>query len=201
MCAGLTVWSPLVRAGVKEGSKVAIVGLGGLGHFAVMWANALGAEVTVLSHSAHKKDDAIKLGAKHFVLTNEDGWEEPLAFKFDFVLNTADMTHTFDIQKYLSICNINARFHQVGLPDEALPPLKAQQFMSNGSSIGASHIGSRPEILAMLKLASEKNLKPMIETLPVGEKGCAEAVERVANNKVQYRFTLVDFDKAFPDRA
>ena len=201
MCAGLTVWSPLVRAGVKEGSKVAIVGLGGLGHFAVMWANALGAEVTVLSHSAHKKEDALKLGAKHFVLTNEDGWEEPLAFKFDFVLNTADMTHTFDIQKYLSICNINARFHQVGLPDEALPPLKAQQFMSNGSSIGASHIGSRPEILAMLKLASEKNLKPMIETLPVGEKGCAEAVERVANNKVQYRFTLVDFDKAFPDRA
>ena len=200
MCAGLTVYSPLVRAGMGPGKKVAVVGMGGLGHFAVIWANALGAEVTVISHSPSKKEDALKLGAKHFVLSSDDNWAEPLAFKFDFVLNSADMTHTFDIQKYLSICNINARFHQVGLPDEALPPIKAQQFMSNGSSIGASHIGSRPEILAMLKLASEKNLKPMIETLPVGEKGCAEAVERVANNKVKYRFTLVDYDKAFPNR-
>ena len=200
MCAGLTVWSPLVRAGVGKGKKVAIVGMGGLGHFAVIWANALGAEVTVISHSPSKKEDALKLGAKHFVLSNEDGWEKPLAFAFDFVLNTADMTHTFDIDKYLSVCNINAHFHQVGLPDEALPPIKAQQFMANGSSIGASHIGSRPEMLAMLKLASEKNLKGMVETLPIGEKGCAEAVERVSKNKVKYRFTLVDYEKAFPDR-
>jgi alcohol dehydrogenase (NADP+) len=200
MCAGLTVWSPLVRAKIGPGKKVAIVGMGGLGHFAVIWANALGAEVTVLSHSPSKKDDAIKLGAKDFVLTTEAKWEERLAFKFDFVLNSADMTHTFDMQKYLSICAVNAHFHQVGLPDEALPQIKAQQFMSNGSSIGASHIGSRPEMLAMLKLASEKNLQPMIETLQIGEKGCAEAVERVANNKVKYRFTLTGYDKAFPDR-
>jgi alcohol dehydrogenase (NADP+) len=189
MCAGLTVWSPLSRAKVGKGSKVAVVGMGGLGHFAVLWAAALGAEVTVLSHSEHKKDDAMKLGAKEFVLTNKDGWEEPLAFKFDFVLNSADMTHTFDISKYLSICNVNAPFHQVGLPDEALPQFKAQSFMSNGSSIGASHIGSRPEMLAMLKFAAEKKLKPIVETLPIGEKGCAEAVERVSKNKVQYRFS------------
>jgi alcohol dehydrogenase (NADP+) len=189
MCAGLTVWSPLVRAGIKTGKKVAIVGFGGLGHFAVLWAAGLGAEVTVLSHSPRKRDDALKLGAKEFVLTNEDDWEKPLAFKFDFVLNTADMTHTFDIGKYLSICNVNAPFHQVGLPDEALPPIKAQGFMANGSSIGASHIGSRPEMLAMLKFSAEKKLFPMVETLPVGEKGCAEAVERVSQNKVSYRFS------------
>ncbi|RMZ85563.1 hypothetical protein DV737_g593, partial [Chaetothyriales sp. CBS 132003] len=200
MCAGLTVWSPLVRSGVGPGKQVAIVGFGGLGHFGVIWANALGAEVTVISHSPHKKDDALKLGAKHFVVSSGDNWEKPLAFKFDMVLNTADMTHTFDIQKYLSICAVNAHFHQVGLPDEALPAIKAQQFMANGSSIGASHIGSRPEMLAMLKLASEKNLLPMVETLPVGEEGCAEAVERVSKNKVKYRFTLVDYDKAFPHR-
>ncbi|RMZ87709.1 hypothetical protein DV736_g5064, partial [Chaetothyriales sp. CBS 134916] len=200
MCAGLTVWSPLVRSGIGPGKQVAIVGFGGLGHFGVIWANALGAEVTVISHSPHKKDDALKLGAKHFVVSSGDDWEKPLVFKFDMVLNTADMTHTFDIQKYLSICAVNAHFHQVGLPDEALPPIRAQQFMANGSSIGASHIGSRPEMLAMLKLASEKNLRPMVETLPVGKKGCAEAVERVSKNKVKYRFTLVDYDKAFPHR-
>ena len=175
--------------------------MGGLGHFAVMWASALGAEVTVISHSPHKKEDAMKLGAKHFVLSTEENWAEPLAFKFDFVLNSADMTHTFNLQEYMSICNVNSQFHQVGLPDEALPTLKAQQFMSNGCSIGASHIGSRPEMLAMLKLASEKGLHPMVEKIPISEKGCAEAVERVSKNKVQYRFCLTDFDKAFPNRA
>lgn len=165
-----------------------------------MWANALGAEVTVISHSPHKKDDALKLGAKNFVTSTEKGWAEPYAFAFDFVLNTADMTHTFDLTEYLSICKVNCTFHQVGLPDEALPPLKAQMFMSNGSSIGASHIGNRPECLAMLKLAAEKKLKPMVETLSISEKGCAEAVSRVADNKIKYRFTLTDYDKAFGAR-
>jgi alcohol dehydrogenase (NADP+) len=197
LCAGLTTYSPLVRAGVGPGKNVAIVGLGGLGHFAVMWANALGAEVTVISHSPSKKDDALKLGAKHFVSSKDKDWAKPLAFSFDFVLNTADMTHTFDISEYLSICKVNAPFHQVGLPDEPLPPIKPQMFMSNGSSIGASHIGNRPECLAMLKLAAEKKLHPMVETVSISEKGCAEAVQRVADNKIKYRFTLVDYDKAF----
>ncbi len=168
----------------------------GLGHFAVMWANALGAEVTVISHSPHKKEDALKLGAKEFVTNNEKGWADKYQFAFDFVLNTADMTHTFDLAEYLSLCKVNATFHQVGLPDEALPPLKAQMFMSNGSSIGASHIGNRPECLAMLKLAAEKKLHPMVETIPISAKGCAEAVSRVADNKIKYRFTLTDYDKA-----
>ncbi|CAJ2509378.1 Uu.00g144040.m01.CDS01 [Anthostomella pinea] len=197
LCAGLTTYSPLVRAGVKSGSQVAIVGLGGLGHFAVMWANALGAEVTVISHSPGKKDDALKLGAKHFVSSGDENWAKPLAFKFDFVLNSADMTNEFNLSNYLSILKVGCRFHQVGLPDQPIPNLQPQQFMANGSSIGASHIGNRPECLAMLKLAAEKKLFPMVETLPVGEKGCAEAVERVKNNKVHYRFTLVDYDKAF----
>ena len=186
-----------MRAGVGPGKKVAIVGLGGLGHFAIMWANALGAEVSVISHSPSKKDDALKLGAKEFVLNNEKGWADNYAFAFDFVLNTADATHTFNLAEYLSICKVNATFHQVGLPDEALPELKAQMFMSNGSSIGASHIGNRPECLAMLKLAAEKKLFPMVETIPISPEGCAEAVSRVANNKIKYRFTLTDFDKAF----
>lgn len=73
----------------------------------------------------------------------------------------------------------------------------AQDLIINGSQIGASHTGSRPEMLAMLKLASEKEIKPMVEKLEVGEKGCKEAVERVQANEVRYRFTLLGFDKAF----
>lgn len=197
LCAGLTVWSPLVRAGVGPGKKVAIVGLGGLGHFAVMWANALGAEVTVISHSPDKKEDALKLGAKHFVYNGDKEWAKPLAFTFDFVLNSADMTHTFDIDSYISILKVNCHFHQVGLPDQPLKDLNVQQLMPTGAAISASHIGNRPECLAMLKLAAEKKLFPMVETLPISEKACAEAVERVKNNKVHYRFTLTDFDKVF----
>ena len=197
MCAGLTVWSPLVRAKVGPGKKVAVLGIGGLGHFAILWAAALGAEVYALSHSPSKKDDALKLGAKDFIVTGEKDWQKPYAFEFDFILNTADMTHTFDMQTYMSTLNINGEFHNVGLPDEPLPKMMAQDFAPNGSKIGGSHIGSRPEMLAMLKLASEKNIKPIIETKQISEEGCSEVVQKVKDNKVRYRFTLTGYDKAF----
>lgn len=198
LCAGLTAWSPLVRAGTGPGKKVAIVGLGGVGHFAVLWAAALGAEVTVISHSTRKKDDAIKLGAKHFVVNSEKDWAKPLAFKFDFVLNTADVTNELNLRDHLSILKVNAMFHQVGLPDKPVS-INIFEFLPNGSGITASHVGSRPEALAMLKLAAEKKAIPMIETLSISEAGCKEAVERVKKNDVKYRFTLVDFDKVFQD--
>ncbi|KAJ2973067.1 hypothetical protein NUW58_g9035 [Xylaria curta] len=197
LCAGLTVWEPLVRAKVGPGQQVAIVGLGGLGHFAVMFANALGAEVTVISHSPNKKDDALKLGARHFVSSGEKDWAKLLAFEFDFVLSAADVLGMSALQDYLSTLKVGCKFHSVGLPDEPINGLKPQQLTSNACSIGSSHIGNRPECLAMLKLAAEKKLFPWVETIPISEKGCAEAVERVNKNKVHYRFTLVDYDKAF----
>ncbi|KAI0416020.1 alcohol dehydrogenase [Xylaria grammica] len=197
LCAGLTVWEPLARANIGPGQQVAVVGLGGLGHFAVMFANALGAEVTVISHSPSKKDDALKLGAKHFVSSGEKGWAKPLAFKFDFVLSTADVLGTDSLQEYLSTLQVGCKFHSVGLPDEPIKELAPQQLTSNACSIGSSHIGSRVECLDMLKFAAEKKLFPWVETIPISEKGCAEAVERVNRNKVHYRFTLVDYDKAF----
>ena len=197
MCAGLTVYSPLVRLGAGPGKKVGIVGIGGLGHFAVLWANALGAETYAISHSPRKKEDALKLGAKEFISTGEKGWAEPYAYFFDFIINTADMTHQFNIAEYMSTLNIGGHFHQVGLPDEPLPQMKAQDFVANMAAISASHIGCRPEALAMLKLAAEKDLHPLIETIPISEKGCSEAVQRVKKNDVRYRFTLTDYDKAF----
>ncbi|KAI0116538.1 alcohol dehydrogenase [Nemania sp. FL0031] len=197
LCAGLTVWEPLVRAGVGPDKQVAVVGLGGLGHFAVMFASGLGAEVTVISHSPSKKEDALKLGAKHFVSSGEDGWAEPLAFKFDLVLSTTNVLQTAVLKDYLSTLKVNCKFHQVGLPDQPIENFKPQQLTSNACCIGSSHIGSRAECLAMLKFAAEKKIKPMVETISISEKGCAEAIDRVRKNKVHYRFTLVDYDKAF----
>ncbi|KIW34865.1 uncharacterized protein PV07_01612 [Cladophialophora immunda] len=197
MCAGLTVWSPLARAKIGPGKKVAVVGLGGLGHFAVMFANALGAEVTVISHSAHKRDDAFNLGAKDFVVNDTPGWAKPHRYAFDLVLNTADMTHQFNVPDYLSLCSIGGAFHQLGVPDAPLPPLSIPALIINGCAISGSHIGNRPECLAMLKLAEQKQLFPMIETIPISEEGLREAVSRVSKNKVKYRFVLTGYDSAF----
>jgi alcohol dehydrogenase (NADP+) len=147
LCAGLTVYSPLVRLGAGPGKKVAIIGLGGLGHFAVLWAVALGAEVYVLSHSPGKKDDALKMGAKHFVVTNEETWAEPYKFTFDFIINTADAIHKFHMPTYLSTLKVMGRFHMVGFGDHPIPTMMAQDFAPNGAYMGASHIGNRPEML------------------------------------------------------
>jgi alcohol dehydrogenase (NADP+) len=200
MCAGLTVYSPLVRAGVGPGKKVAIVGVGGLGHFALLFANALGADVTAISHSANKKEDALNLGANHFVCSQEKDWAKPLAMEFDLVLNSADMGHKMNIKDYISILNVNGKLHHVGLPDGPLPQLMAQDFAPNGSSMGTSHIGCRTEALAMLKLVAEKKLKPMIETVEISEDGCKKVVQGVHDNKVRYRYTLTNYDKAFGKR-
>ena len=89
----------------------------------------------------------------------------------------------------MSTLKVNGTFHNVGLPDDALPEIKPFMFMPNGSYLGASHIGSRPEMLEMLKLASDKKIKPLIETIPISEKGCKEGVERTEKNDVRYRFT------------
>ena len=126
---------------------------GGLGHFGILWANALGADTYAISHTPDKKEDALALGAKEFISTEEKDWAKPWAFTFDFILNTADMTHKFNLTEYMSTLAINGTFHNVGLPDKPLPQLMAQDFTSNGSNIGGSHLGSRPEMLSMLKLA------------------------------------------------
>lgn len=198
MCAGLTTFSPLYRAKTGPGKHVAIMGIGGLGHFGLLWAKALGAEVTALSHSANKEAEAKKLGADHFVDTSNEKWTEEKAFTYDFILNCADMTHKFDIAGIMGTLKVNGEFHHVGLPDFPLPQFKAQAFAPNGAKMAGSHIGSRPEILAMLKLAADKSLKPIIETIDISEKGCKEAVEKVKTNDVRYRITLTGFDKAFP---
>lgn len=89
----------------------------------------------------------------------------------------------------------------VGFGDHPLPTTMAQDFAPNGCYLGASHIGNRPEMLAMLDLAAKQNIKSWIEKIPISEKGCAQAVERVSKNDIRYRFVLTDFDKVFGKRA
>lgn len=201
LCAGLTVYSPLVRLGAGPGKKVGIVGIGGLGHFAVMFAKALGAEVYAISHSPNKKDDALKLGAKEFICSEDKDWANPWKFHLDFIINTADKTQKFDLATYFSLLKVNGVFHNVGIPDEPLGSMSVGAFIPNGCYMGASHIGNRPEMLAMLDLAAKHDIKSWVETIDLSAEGCKEAVERVNDNKVHYRFTLINFDKQFGKRT
>ena len=153
--------------------------------------------MTAFTTQKNKGEDAKKLGAKNVLVTSEKDWHKPYAFEFDYLLNSADATHKMDIQQYLSTLNVNGELHHVGLPDGPLQQMMAQDFTTNGSKMGASHIGNRPEMISMLDFIAEKGLKPIVQTLPVGEKGCAEAVQKVHDNDVRYRFCLTDYDKAF----
>lgn len=202
LCAGLTTYSPLKRLGAGPGKKVAIVGLGGLGHFGVLWSVALGAETYVISHSPNKKEDALAMGAKDFIVTKNKGWQEDWKFTFDFIINTADATDKFDLSEYFSTLKVNGTFHMVGFPDNPLPAMQAQVFAPNGCYMGASHIGNRPEMEEMLELASKQNIKSWVQEIKIGEAGIKEAVERVyKNDNVRYRLTLTGYDEVFGKRA
>lgn len=165
-----------------------------------MWAVALGADVTVLSHTPSKKEDALKIGAQHFVSTKDKDWAKPLALQYDFILSTADVMKDMQLADYFSILKPYGKYHNVGMPDHDLS-INMQMFATNGVYIGTSHLGNRPQMEEMLKLASEKNLKTWVQTLPIGEAGCKEAVERVKKSEnVRYRLTLTDFDAVFGKR-
>ncbi|KAN0066313.1 alcohol dehydrogenase [Thecaphora frezii] len=188
LCGGLTVYSPLVRNGAGPGKKVGIVGIGGLGHFGVLFAKALGAEVVAISHSPKKREDALKMGASQFISTAEEpDWtskfkEEP----FDLIVNTAS-SNAIDLPAILSTLKTQGKLIAVGMPEDVFK-VRIQHLAGNGCLLGSSHIGSKVEALEMLKLAAEKNIEPWIELIPM--KDCAKAVQRVENNDIRYRFVL-----------
>ncbi|KAK5652749.1 hypothetical protein OQA88_9602 [Cercophora sp. LCS_1] len=186
LCAGITTYSPLVRAGVGPGKTVGVIGIG---HLVLQWSSALGAETYAFTHSPNKKDDAKK--------TTEEGFADKWKFKLDFILNCSNMTHEFDLKSYFSMLKVGGEFHMVGIPEHSLPEMQAFAFLGNAAKLTGSHLGNHQEMEAMLKLAAEKGIKPMVETLELSEASCKEAVERVKQGKVHYRFTLTGFDKVF----
>ncbi|KAF5858520.1 hypothetical protein ETB97_004316 [Aspergillus alliaceus] len=197
LCAGLTAYSPLVRNGAGPGKKVGIVGLGGIGHFGIMFAKALGAETWAISRSRAKEADARELGADGYIATAEEGWEKDHLCSFDLVINCASSSQGFDLAKYLSIMDVHGRWISVGLPEEEGQVIKAQNLIANGVLIGASHLGSRREMLDMLQLAADKGLRGWVEELQIGEEGLKEAMMRMKKGDVHYRFTLTGYDKVF----
>ncbi|KAG7867458.1 hypothetical protein KL918_002897 [Ogataea parapolymorpha] len=202
-CAGLTVYSPLKRyipTDLPNGEKpkVAVLGLGGLGHLAVQIAAALGAEPYVFSRTDAKKEQALQLGAKGFVATGTKGWAEEYFDQFDLILNCAISLSGLDLDSFLSILKVQGRFVSVGLPAaEEKYDVSPFTFFSNGSSLCSSNLGSRKEMLDLLDLCVKHDIRPWVEEIPISEEGCNTALTRAWKGDVRYRFVFTEFHKAF----
>lgn len=197
LCAGITVYSPLKRLGAGPGKKVGIVGIGGLGHYGVIFAKALGAEVWAISRNRDKEADAKKMGADGFLATSEKGWAEPHKMTFDIIVNTAKSFEGFQLGEYLSLLDIHGHWNSVGMPGGDGITVHNQDFISNGCFIGSSHLGSRREMLEMLQLAADKGLKSWVEEIPISTKGLQQAMDNLQTNSVRYRSCMTKFDDAF----
>jgi len=185
MCAGITLYSPLRFWKAGPGKKVGIIGLGGLGHMGVKFAAAMGAEVTVFSHSASKKSDALRMGADHFVDTSIEGFEKPLKNTFDLILNT--VSAEIDVNIYLSTMVLDSHLVFIGLSGKPYP-IQAGALLGKRRSIAGSMIGGTPELQEMLDFCGEHNIVSDIEL--IDPEYIDVAYERAVNSDVKYRFVI-----------
>ncbi|KAK5989875.1 NADP-dependent alcohol dehydrogenase VI [Cladobotryum mycophilum] len=197
LCGGVTVYSPLTRFGAGPGKKVGIVGIGGLGHYGVMFAKALGAETWAISRSRAKEADAIKMGADGFLATSEEGWNEPHRMTFDLIINTASSDEGFKMREYLSLLDIHGKWISVGLPGGDGMKLQYWDLIPNGCFIGTTNVGSRKEILEMLDLAVEKGIDTWVEEIPMSKENLQLAMNKMIKSTVRYRSCMVDYEAEF----
>ena len=185
LCAGITTYSPLRHWGAGPGKKIAVVGLGGLGHMAVKLAHAMGAEVTVLSQSLKKQEDGLKLGADHYYATSDETTFTDLANTFDLIINT--VSAPIDISAYLQLLSLDGALVNVGAPAEPLP-VNVFSLILGRRSFAGSAIGGIRETQEMLDFCAEHNLGAEVEVIPAGK--INEAYERILASDVRYRFVI-----------
>ena len=184
LCAGITTYSPLRHWKVTKGQKVAIAGLGGLGHMGVKIAAAMGADVTVLSTSENKREDAMKLGAHHFAVTKNPAQVKELQNSFDLILNTISAAHSYD--QYLNFLKRDGTMVLLGLPDPQ--EVGAFSLVGKRRRLAGSLIGGIQETQEMLDFCAKHNLSADIEMIPMSQ--INEAYKRLVKNDVHYRFVI-----------
>ncbi|NHI16303.1 NAD(P)-dependent alcohol dehydrogenase [Microbacterium excoecariae] len=185
LCAGITTYSPLARWGAGPEKKVAVVGMGGLGHMAVKIAVAMGADVTVLSRTDAKREDALAFGASQHVATGEEGALAGLAGTFDLIINT--VSAALDMNAYLATLRPKGTLVNVGAPPEALP-IQVFSLIMGGRSFAGSNIGSIRETQDMLDFCAEQGIAPEVEVISAD--AINDAYERVIAGDVRYRFVI-----------
>ncbi|MER7513933.1 NAD(P)-dependent alcohol dehydrogenase [Streptomyces lavendulae] len=185
LCAGITLYSPLRHWQAGPGKKVAVVGLGGLGHMGVKIAHALGAEVTVLSQSLRKKEDGLRLGASHYYATSDETTFEKLAGSFDLIVSTVSAPLPLDA--YLRLLKVDGAFVNVGAPEEPVA-LNLFSVIGGRKTLAGSMIGGIAETQEMLDFCAEHGLGSEIEVIAAEQVN--EAYERVLASDVRYRFVI-----------
>jgi alcohol dehydrogenase (NADP+) len=185
LCAGITLYSPLKHWQAGPGKKVAIIGMGGLGHMGVKIAHALGAEVTVLSQSLSKQADGKRFGADHYYATSDPKTFEKLGRSFDLIINTvgSDM----DLNQYLNLLKVDGSLVVVGLPENP-SAISAFSLALGRRSLAGSAIGGIAETQEMLDFCGKHNIASDIEVIPIQKVN--EAYERVLKSDVRYRFVI-----------
>jgi uncharacterized zinc-type alcohol dehydrogenase-like protein len=185
LCAGITTFTPLKHWGAGPGSRVGVVGLGGLGHMAVKIAHAMGAEVTVLSQSLKKQEDGLRLGADHYFATSDPGTFEQLAGRFDLIVNT--VSASVDVNAYLGLLAVDGTLVNVGAPPAPLS-VNAMSLMVARRSLAGSIIGGIAMTQEMLDFCAEHGIASDVEVIGVDQVN--EAYERVLASDVRYRFFI-----------
>lgn len=189
LCAGITTYSPLKHFGVAAGQKVAVVGMGGLGHMGIKFARALGAEVTLFTRSETKRDEALQHGADHVVISTDKGQMDAVANTFDVVLDTVPVQH--DLNPYLAALKRDGKLILVGLLEPVDPPLDAAAIVFRRKQVVGSLIGGIPETQEMLDFCAEHGIVCDIEMLDIADINAA--YERMQRSDVRYRF-VIDMD-------
>jgi uncharacterized zinc-type alcohol dehydrogenase-like protein len=185
LCAGITTYSPLRKWKVGRSQKVGIVGLGGLGHMALKFANAFGAEVTLFTTSAGKTADAKRLGADEVVISKDDDALQKQQKRFDFVIDTVSAPH--DLNTYLGLLKRDGVLTLVGVPPQGVP-LNAFQLIAPRRQLTGSLIGGIPETQEMLDFCAVRGITCDIEMIPIGK--INEAYERMLRSDVKFRFVI-----------
>ncbi|MCE3076624.1 NAD(P)-dependent alcohol dehydrogenase [Chryseobacterium gwangjuense] len=186
LCAGITTWSPLKHWNVGPNSKVAVVGLGGLGHMAIKLAKGLGAEVTLFSRTPGKTEDAKQLGADHVIISTDEAQMQSVKGKFDVIIDTVPYVH--DVNPYVTTLNINGTHVLVGYLGGLEPILNTVPMILGRKSVAGSVIGGIAETQEMLDFCSEHNIVSEIELIKMQD--INEAYERMLKSDVRYRFVI-----------
>lgn len=185
LCAGITTYSPLRHWNVGQGKKVGVVGLGGLGHMAVKFADAFGAHVVVFTTSPQKKEDALRLGADEVVVSRNADEMQAHAGSFDFILDAVSAEH--DINAYINLLKRDGNLTMVGAPEKPLQ-VAAFPLLFGRRSLSGSAIGGLPETQEMLDFCGEHNITADVEVIPIQK--INEAYDRMLKGDVKYRFSI-----------
>lgn len=200
-CGGITGFAPLLQAKVGKGTKVGVSGIGGIGHMAILFAKALGAEVTAISRNNAKKEVAKELGADHYAATDDPDFDSKYADTLEVLLNTSSTFKGSAFEKTLNMLQAQGQMLFITAPPAGeLLNIVPGPLLFKNISVTGSLVGSPSQIEYMLELAAKHQIKPWVECMDMNEENLGKAWQRTLDGDVRFRFTMVNYDKFFKNK-